>query len=104
MIGWLAGDVLVLRWSFFILLIPWLWLRTNDPAYVIYAVFVNLIYWGKMIPELAQFYRILKLGGLGTQEEVAGDMAMGIKLGRFLDRYGAPSLVRRFLRYFKKTT
>ena len=26
-IGWLAGDVLVLRWSFLILLIPWFWLR-----------------------------------------------------------------------------
>ena len=100
-IGWLVGDVLVLRWSFLILLIPWLWLRTSDPAFVIYAVLINLIYWVKMIPELAQFLRILKQGGLSTQEEVAGDMAMGMRLGRFLDRYGAPSLVRKFLRRFK---
>lgn len=97
-IGWFVGDVLVLRWSFLILLIPWLWLRTSDPAFVIYAVLINLIYWVRMIPELTQFFRILKQGGLSTQEEVAGDMAMGMRLGRFLDRYGAPSLVRRFLR------
>jgi glycerol-3-phosphate acyltransferase PlsY len=31
--GWLTGELLVLRWSFLLLLIPWLWLRTGDPAY-----------------------------------------------------------------------
>jgi acyl phosphate:glycerol-3-phosphate acyltransferase len=102
LIGWLAGDVLVLRWSFLILLIPWLWVQTQDPAHVVYAVVINLIYWRKMSPELIQFARILKQGGLSTQEEVAGDMAMGQKLGRFLDRYGAPSLVRKYLQAFKK--
>jgi glycerol-3-phosphate acyltransferase PlsY len=101
-IGWLVGDVLVLRWSFLILIIPWLWFSTQEPAYLIYAIAINLIYWGKMSPELIQFIHILKQGGLSTQEEVAGDMAMGQKLGRFLDRYGAPSLVRRFLRVNKK--
>ncbi len=102
LIGWLAGDVLVLRWSFLILLIPWLWVQTQDPAHMVYAVVINLIYWGKMSPELIQFARILKQGGLSTQEEVAGDMAMGQKLGRFLDQYGAPSLMRKFLQAFKK--
>jgi glycerol-3-phosphate acyltransferase PlsY len=101
-IGWLVGDVQVLRWSFLILIIPWLWCNTHEPAYLIYAIAINLIYWGKMSPELRQFIHILKQGGLSTQEEVAGDMAMGQKLGRFLDRYGAPSLVRRFLRVNKK--
>lgn len=100
-IGWLVGDVLVLRWSFLFLLIPWLWLRTDDPAYLIYAIVINLIYWVKMSPELTQFVHILKQGGLSTQEEVAGDMAMGQKLGRFLDHYGAPSLVRKFLKSLK---
>ena len=96
-IGWLVGDVLVLRWSFLVLLIPWLWLRTQDPAYLIYALAINLVYWGTMSPELKQFFYILKKGGLTSQEEVAGDMAMGKKLGRFLDKYGAPSLVRKLL-------
>jgi len=98
LVGWLVGDVLVLRWSFLVLLIPWLWFSTKIPAYLIYAVVANLIYWGTMYPELAQFYRILKQGGLSTQEEIAGDMAMGRKLGRFLDQSSFPSLVRRALR------
>jgi glycerol-3-phosphate acyltransferase PlsY len=96
-IGWLVGDVLVLRWSFLLLLIPWLWLRTHEPAFLIYALAVNLIYWFKMSPELVQFVKILKHGGLSTQEEVAGDMAMGQKLGHFLDQYGAPSLARKLI-------
>jgi acyl phosphate:glycerol-3-phosphate acyltransferase len=102
--GWLAGEVLVLRWSFLLLLIPWLWLRTGDPAYGAYAVFINLIYWWKMSPELAQFLKILKQGGLSTQEEVAGDLAMGMRLGRFLDRYSLPSLLKRALRSVRKNT
>jgi glycerol-3-phosphate acyltransferase PlsY len=96
-IGWLVGDVLVLRWSFLVLLIPWLWLRTQDPAYLIYAFAINLVYWGTMSPELKQFFYILKKGGLTSQEEVAGDMAMGKKLGRFLDKYGVPNLARKLL-------
>jgi glycerol-3-phosphate acyltransferase PlsY len=95
LIGWLVSDVLVLRWSFLILLVPWFWLRGDGAAYVAYAIMINLIYWVKMVPELTQFVRILKEGGLSTQEEVAGDMAMGRRLGRFLDNYGASSLVRR---------
>jgi acyl phosphate:glycerol-3-phosphate acyltransferase len=102
--GWLAGEVLVLRWSFLLLLIPWLWLRTGDPAYGAYAVFINLIYWWKMSPELAQFMKILKQGGLSTQEEVAGDLAMGMLLGRFLDRYSLPSLLKRGLHSVRKNT
>jgi glycerol-3-phosphate acyltransferase PlsY len=93
--GWLVGDVLALRWSFLVLLIPWFWLRGDGAAYVVYAIMINLIYWLKMMPELTQFVRILREGGLSTQEEVAGDMAMGRRLGRFLDKYGAPSLLRR---------
>jgi acyl phosphate:glycerol-3-phosphate acyltransferase len=102
--GWLAGEVLVLRWSFLLLLIPWLWLHTGDPAYGAYAVFINLIYWWKMSPELAQFLKILKQGGLSTQEEVAGDLAMGMRLGRFMDRYSLPSLLKRGLRSVRKNT
>lgn len=102
--GWLTGELLVLRWSFLLLLIPWLWLRTGDPAYGAYAVFINLIYWWKMSPELAQFLKILKQGGLSTQEEVAGDLAMGMRLGRFLDRYSLPSLLKRVLRLVRKNT
>jgi len=98
LIGWLAGDILVLRWSWLILLIPWFWFRTHDPLYILFAVVCNLIYWGKTFPELKQFYQILKAlkkGTKRTQEQVAIDMAMGRRLGRFMDRYGVPRLINR---------
>jgi glycerol-3-phosphate acyltransferase PlsY len=34
------------------LMIPWLWFRTRDPAYVIYAVVVNLLFVAAMIPDI----------------------------------------------------
>lgn len=104
LIGWLLGDVLVLRWSFLILLVPWFWIRGDGTAYVVYAIMINVIYWLKMLPELTQFARILKEGGLSTQEEIAGDMAMGRRLGHFLDEYGAPGLSRRAVSAMRRTT
>jgi len=101
-IGWLAGSVLLLRWTFLLLIIPWFWLTTHNPAYVLYAVVANLSYWGKLTPELKQLFFIQKNGGLSTQEELAGDLAMGKKLGMFLDQYGAPALVRTFLGEVKR--
>jgi hypothetical protein len=68
------------------------------------AVVCNLIYWGKTFPELKQCYQIiksLKKGTKRTQEQVAIDMAMGRRLGRFMDQYGAPRLVSRLLHYRK---
>ena len=34
------------------LMIPWLWFRTRDPAYVIYAFVVNLLFVVAMIPDI----------------------------------------------------
>jgi glycerol-3-phosphate acyltransferase PlsY len=104
LVGWLTGDILVLRWSFLILLIPWFWLWAQEPAFVLFMIACNMIFWTKMIPELVQYYQILKKGGLSTQEEVAADMAMGKKFGRFLDRYGAPNLLRSLLQVVRKKT
>ena len=95
LVGWLAGSVLLLRWTFLLLIIPWFWLTTHDLAYILYGLVANLSYWGSLTPELKQLIFIQKRGGLSTEEEVAGDLAMGRKMGRSLDQYGAPALVRK---------
>jgi hypothetical protein len=33
-------------------MIPWLWFRTGDPAYLAYVVTVNIIYVVAMIPDI----------------------------------------------------
>ncbi len=86
-LGLVIGHILIFRWAGLILLIPWMAWWHNDPAYVVYMVVANAIYWTSMIPELRQYVQLLKQGAPLTQEEIAGSFAMGASLGRTMDRY-----------------
>jgi glycerol-3-phosphate acyltransferase PlsY len=46
------------------MLVPWLWLRTHDPAYLIYAVALNLIFGLATIPEIRLLLRLRREGRL----------------------------------------
>jgi glycerol-3-phosphate acyltransferase PlsY len=86
-LGFVIGHILIFRWAGMVLLIPWMAWWHDDPAYVIYMVAANAIYWTSMVPELRQYVRLLKQGAPMTQEEIAGSFAMGASLGRIMDRY-----------------
>jgi len=92
-LGWLFGQVRLVRWSGMLLFMPWLWLRTGDPAYLVYIVFVNFLFWFTMRNELRQHYVFEKRGVFHNQEELSRFMDMGGGLGRFLDRYSLPALL-----------
>jgi len=94
-LGALAGNILVLRWAGLVLLIPWMWLRFHEWPYVAYMAFVNLIYWIAMAPDLKQYFQFKDAAIDPTQEELAGFLGMGIRLGRWLDRYSLPALWSR---------
>lgn len=94
-LGWLTGQLLVFRWAAFILFIPWMWFTTHDPWHLAYILFVNLVYWTSMRPELSQFFALLKTGSNPTQEEIDTFLGMGGKLGRLMDRYSLPGLIGR---------
>ncbi|NNK92695.1 MAG: glycerol-3-phosphate acyltransferase [Acidimicrobiia bacterium] len=87
-LGLVIGHILIFRWAGLVLLIPWMAWWHNDPAYVIYMVAANAIYWTSMTPELRQYVQLLKDGAPMSQEEIAGSFAMGEGLGRTMDRYG----------------
>lgn len=53
-------DVLAAYMTGVIFIIPWLWFRTHNIAYVIYAVIVNIILFIAMIPEAQQLKRLKK--------------------------------------------
>ena len=93
-LGWLFGQVRLVRWSGMLLFIPWLWFRTGDPAFLVYAVIVNILFWFTMRNELRQHYLFQKRGVFRNQEELSKFMDMGSGLGRFLDRYSLPALLR----------
>lgn len=86
-LGLVIGHILIFRWAGLILLMPWMAWWHDDPAYVVYMVAANAIYWTSMVPELRQYVHLLKQGAPVTQEEIAGSFAMGESLGRIMDRY-----------------
>jgi len=95
LLGFLVGNILVLRWAGMILLIPWLWLATGDWWTLAFIVFADAVYLLAMRPELGQYGAMRTHGTDPTNEEIAVEFGMGRGLGRALDRYGVlPALLR----------
>jgi hypothetical protein len=94
-IGILSGNLLVLRWAWLLLLIPWFWIRTQDWYYLAYIVSVNAVYWMTMRPELRQYFDMRGKGAEPSSEELAELLGMGGRLGRLLDRYSLAALMKR---------
>ncbi len=97
-VGFVLGNILVLRWAGMILLVPWLWVATADPWIVGYMVFADVVYALAMRPELSQYWRMRGKGTDPTNEEIAIEFGMGRALGRGLDRYGLVPAMARAIR------
>jgi glycerol-3-phosphate acyltransferase PlsY len=81
-------DVLAAYMAGVLLLVPWVFFKTHDPAYVIYAVGVNVFFVIAMRPEIRSYERlkreakwddpvaVIELSGMGR-----GLLKMGRKLG-----------------------
>ena len=95
--GYLTGSVLVMRWGWMVMMIGWFALYFKDPWYVGYMVMANLLFFFSMRKELATV-RQIRQSRNPTQEEVSEFLFMGKGLGRFIDRYGLPALLRKMLR------
>jgi hypothetical protein len=94
--GYLTGSVLVLRYGWYILMIFWYWIYFNDLFYVGFMVLANLIFWNSMRRDLVRYGALKRENDLTVSEEQVSDfLLMGKGLGRFLDRYGLPALIRR---------
>ncbi len=81
-------DFLVAYMAGFWLLIPWLWFRTHDAAYVLYGVAVNVILLIGMIPEMRQYIRIRRQGEVPDISEVMQVTAMGRGMYKIAKRFG----------------
>ncbi len=95
LVGFVLGNILVLRWAGMVLLVPWLWLATGDPWTLAYIVSVVGMYFVAMLPELRQYAAMLGRSTDPTNEEIAVEFAMGAGLGRAIDRYGLVPWLRR---------
>ena len=72
-IGMLLGFTVVrdiffayVGWTW--LMIPWLWIRTRNPVFAIYALFVNLAFFIALIPEIRRYLEARKRGPVDTQQ------------------------------------
>ena len=94
--GYLTGSVLVMRWGWMALMIGWFALYFKDPWYVAYITLANVLFFFSMRKELTT---AIKIGRerKSTQEEVSEFMLMGRGLGRFIDNYSLPALIRKAL-------
>lgn len=94
--GALLGNLMLMHWTGYILMLPWLWLRTGDPWHVGYIVLANLLYFSTLIPELGQYIRLMRTNQMPSQEDIGRFLGMGKSLGRFLDTYSLPALYKRW--------
>jgi glycerol-3-phosphate acyltransferase PlsY len=95
-LGYLTGSVLVMRWGWMVMMIPWYALYFKDPWYVAYITLSNLLFFFAMRREIAQSIAIYR-DRKPSQEQASEILFMGRGLGRFLDRYSPPVLIRRAL-------
>jgi len=96
MLGYLTGSVLVIRYGSYVLMIAWYWIYFQDIYYVLFMVTANFLFWFSMRKDLATFADLKKMGDLEINEEAVSDfLLMGKGMGRFIDRYGLPALIKK---------
>lgn len=94
LLGYLSGSVLVMRWGWMVVMIGWFAIYFKDPCYVAYIALSNILFFFSMRKELATSIKIGR-NRKSSQEEVSEFMLMGRGLGRFIDQYGLPALIKR---------
>jgi acyl phosphate:glycerol-3-phosphate acyltransferase len=79
-------------WTWF--MIPWLWVRTGNPVFALYALAVNLMFLLALLPELRRYLEARRLGKVDMQQgmEVTpmgrGMLKMARRLGFFKEKGG----------------
>ncbi|HSF83763.1 MAG TPA: glycerol-3-phosphate acyltransferase [Anaerolineales bacterium] len=106
MIGLVVGiprkNVLLYTGLGIVLMIPWIWFRTQNWAQILYVVAMNVIYWTAMIPELREYARLQREGELKPFQEAR--QLRVIRAGhedRYYD-FTLASLLDRIHRLFKR--
>jgi hypothetical protein len=97
-LGMFLGQLHMVRWGGMLLLIPWLWFRTGDPAVLAYIIFANAVFWFAMRKDVKQYLQYHKQGVFRNKEELSDFMDMRGWLGKFMDRYSLPALLKRIAR------
>lgn len=102
-LGYIAGRVLFMRYGMYILMIFWYWIYFQDIYYVSFMILANLILWTSMINTWIRSGAKLKEHNIKLKEEDVSELfLMGKGVGRFIDQYGLPALLKKLLRSKKQ--
>ena len=98
-LGYLTGSTLVIRYGWYVLMIGWYWIHFQSIYHVGFVVVANFLFWFAMRKDLAKFAELKEVDDLDVSEEAVSDfLLMGKGLGRFLDRYGLPALLKKLFK------
>ena len=94
--GYIVGRVLIMRYGMYVLMIFCYWIYLNDIYYVSFMILANLILWTSMINTWIKSGAQMKQHNIKLKEEDVSELfLMGKGIGRFLDNYGLPALIRK---------
>lgn len=98
-LGYLLGNVKVMRGSGVFLLIPWFWIYFNDITYVSFIILANVVFYSSA----ARYARQMKTLTQNSEENKGQEywsrrMLMGGKFGQFIDEYGFPALIKKLFK------
>lgn len=95
-LGFITGSTLVIRYGWYVLMIGWYWIYFQSIYHVGFMIVANFLFWFAMRKDLARFAELKEVDDLDVSEEAVSDfLLMGKGLGRFLDLYGLPALVKK---------
>ena len=97
LLGYLTGAVLVMRWGWMGIMIIWFAVFFKDPWLAGYMAIASFLFFFAMRRELSTAIKIGR-SRKSTQEEVSEFMLMGKGLGRFIDQYSLPALIKKVFR------
>lgn len=92
--GFAVGRVVVLREAAVPILVAWSLFVRGDPLVASFAALAVLVYRLAALPETRRS-RAATRGRRESNEEISREYGMGARLGRAIDRWGVPGIVRR---------
>jgi hypothetical protein len=69
-------------------MIPWLWFRTHDVNYLIFAIIANILYGIAIVPEAREWFKIKKEGKWDDPAAVIQLSGMGRGLLKMAKKFG----------------
>jgi glycerol-3-phosphate acyltransferase PlsY len=71
-----------------LLVIPWMLITKDNPAFIIYAIVINILFYLAMIPDIQQSIALLKKYGWKNIEIGMDQYPMGQSMAKMMSRFG----------------